>query len=133
MANTTKATQRSKTAEPVTTEAALVEAVSSGLTPEEVTRAKRQANAAKARKALADKRLYEKRVLIAAEARKAKARKAKLRINAEKARAFRARLAEFEVSKVAKADLVAFVEESGLRKELLHFLDDRENSESEAA
>lgn len=125
MANTTKATQRSKAAETATNTSAAIEAVAANLSPDEDTLLKRRAGLEKARATLAQKRLHAKRVAAAAKARKAKATKAKLRINAEKARAAKARLAEFEVSKVAKNDLVAFIETTGLRKELLKFLDEQ--------
>lgn len=125
MANT-KTTQRSKTTKIVATNtSAAVEAVAVDLSPEEETLLKRRAGLEKARATLAQKRLHAKRVAAAAKARKAKTTKAKLRANAEKARAAKARLAEFEVSKVAKSDLVAFIETAGLRKELLKFLDEQ--------
>lgn len=97
-----------------------------GLTPEEVTYAKRVAALEKARAIRAENRTRTKRVVALEKARKVKAHKAKLRANAEKARAFKARLAGFEVRSVHKSDLVAFIEDSGLQKELLHFLDAQE-------
>lgn len=121
------ATQKVTTSEAKTTApVSALEAVTDGLTPEEVTRAKRVAALEKARAVRAENRTRAKRVAGLEKARKAKARKAKLRANAEKARAFKARLAEFEVRTVHKSDLVAFIEDSGLQKELLHFLDAQE-------